>query len=69
MIAGDFYMPMAEQTLWVLERGRIHRRLGNRADATRDFAYVAAIWETADDVLQPLVEEAREAMAELSGER
>jgi hypothetical protein len=69
MIAGDFYIPMAEQTLWVLERGRIHRRLGNREEALRDFSYVAAIWETADDVLQPLVTEAREAAAELSRER
>ncbi len=62
-------IPMAEQALWILERGRIHRRLGNRDEAIRDFSYVAAIWETADDVLQPLVQEARDAVAELTGER
>ena len=62
-------MPYAGQVLWIVERGRIHRRLGHRDEALRDFSYVAGIWETADDVLQPLVQEAREAVAELTAER
>ena len=32
--------------------------VSNREEALRDFNYVAAIWETADDALQPLVKEA-----------
>ena len=44
-------------------------RLGNREEALRDLSYVAAIWKTADNVLQPLVTEAREAVTQLSGER
>ncbi len=68
MVVGNHYVPLPDQILWILERGRIHRRLGNREQALRDYSYVMSIWQNADEVLQPLVAEAREAVAELSGE-
>jgi hypothetical protein len=43
--------PFPGQVLWILERGRIQRRLSDREEALRDFNYVAAIWETTDDLL------------------
>ena len=54
--------------LWYLERARVNETLGRRDEALRDYTYVAQIWHRADAVLQPYVDEAREAMARLSGE-
>jgi len=60
-------LPMPTQVLWILERARVHHRLGNADQALRDYRYVAAIWRHADSVLQPYVEEARTAAAQLAG--
>lgn len=54
--------------LWVLERARVNDRLGNTAEATEAYAYVVSAWRHADPELQPLVDEARRALARLAGE-
>ena len=56
------------QVAWKLERARVNERLGNTEEAIRDYAYVADIWQNADEVLQNFVTEAREAVARLTGE-
>jgi hypothetical protein len=62
-----FATPM--EVLWALERGRVNERLGNREKAVESYSFVAAAWRNADPELQPLVQEAKEALARLSGER
>jgi tetratricopeptide (TPR) repeat protein len=56
-------------TVWALERGRVNERLGNWDKAVESYSFVAAAWRNADPELQPLVEEAKEAVARLTGER
>ena len=53
---------------WQLERARVHDRLGNTDKAIRDYAFVVDVWRHADDLLQPFVTEAREALRRLTGE-
>ena len=55
-------------TAWALERGRVNERLGNREKAVESYSFVAAAWRNADPELQPLVEEAKEAVARLTAE-
>ena len=43
-------------------------RLGNEDEAIEAYAFVADSWRQADPGLQPVVEEARAALARLSGE-
>jgi eukaryotic-like serine/threonine-protein kinase len=54
--------------LGVLEQGRIAERLGERGKATRSYQFVLDAWRRADPELQPLVVEARHALARLTGE-
>jgi serine/threonine-protein kinase len=54
--------------LWVLERARVRERLGDRDEAIRAYAYVADMWQGADPELQPVVQEARAALARLGVE-
>jgi tetratricopeptide (TPR) repeat protein len=51
--------------VWVLERGRVNDRLGNRAKAIRAYRYIAEVWRNADPELQPYVQEARTALRRL----
>jgi hypothetical protein len=53
---------------WVLERARVHDQLGNRNEALTGYQHVADMWRFADPHLQPLVEEARAAIARLQAE-
>jgi eukaryotic-like serine/threonine-protein kinase len=53
---------------WVLQRGRVHERLGNRDQAIDAYRFVADLWRNADPELQPLVQEARTALSRLTGE-
>ncbi len=55
----------ADQVLWAYERAKVAERLGERDQAARDFAYVAAAFQHADSSLQPLVRYSREALARL----
>jgi serine/threonine-protein kinase len=52
----------------VLEQGRIAERLGERDKATRSYQFVVDVWRRADPQLQPLVVEARNALARLTSE-
>ncbi len=61
-------LPLPEFVLASLERGRLHERLGNHARAVEEYAFVADVWRHADDELQPVVEEAREALTRLAAE-
>ncbi len=54
--------------LWALERARVNERLGNAEMAIQDYSYVVDVWRNADDLLQPFVSEAREAVQRLAGE-
>lgn len=60
--------PGPAEVVWVLERARVKERLGDREQALRDYAYVIDVWRHADPLLQPHVEEARQALARLVGE-
>ena len=51
--------------LWHLERGRTFERLGESGAARRAYRTVTELWIHADPDLQPLVAEAREALARL----
>jgi serine/threonine-protein kinase len=59
---------LAGDGFWHLERGRIYERLGDRSGARRAYGTVVDLWRHADPELQPLVAEARDAVARL-GER
>jgi serine/threonine-protein kinase len=54
--------------LGVLEQGRIAEGLGERGKATRSYQFVLDAWRRADPELQPLVVEARNALARLTSE-
>jgi hypothetical protein len=67
LLASNFAMPTV--TAWALERGRVNERLGHPEKAVESYSFVVAAWRNADPELQPLVEEAKEAVARLTGER
>ena len=56
------------RVLWVLERGRVNERLGNKEKAIVAFRYVNDVWRHADPELQPYVEEAKAALKRLAAE-
>jgi len=56
------------RVLWVLERGRVNERLGNKEKAIVAFRYVTDVWRHADPELQPYVEEAKAALKRLAAE-
>jgi len=62
------WAPSTDAIMVELERGRVHERLGNWAEAIRAYSFVVEAWRTADAPLQPLVAEARSALARLAGE-
>jgi hypothetical protein len=55
--------------VWTLERARLSWLAGDRAAATRDYQFVADVWQHADPALQPYVMEAHEALGQLAGDR
>ncbi|NIM52820.1 MAG: protein kinase [Gemmatimonadales bacterium] len=62
------WSPTTDAIVAALERGRVHERLGNREAAIQAYSMVVDAWRNADPPLQPLVEEARSALARLAGE-
>ena len=60
--------PRVSEGLWILERGRVAERLGDRTTAAEAYRWVAGIWRHADPELQPYVAQARAGLARLSGE-
>jgi len=65
----DFGNSTPTEGLWALERGRVNERLGKTDKALEAYSFVAAVWRNADPELQPLVQEAKEGLQRLSGER
>ena len=53
------------KVLWMLDRGRVHQRLGNRAKAIDSYAYVASAWQNPDSELKPYLDEARRGLRAL----
>ena len=64
----DFLAWPALRVMWMMERGRVNERLGARPKAIDAYVFVANAWRKADAPLQPLVAEARRALARLSGD-
>jgi serine/threonine-protein kinase len=62
------YTPGPIEVIWILERARVNDRLGNVEKAVESYSYVMDVWRNADPLLQPQVEEARAALARLTGE-
>jgi serine/threonine protein kinase/tetratricopeptide (TPR) repeat protein len=60
--------PASEAVVAALERGRVHEHMGDREEAITAFSFVVDTWCDADPELQPIVEEAREALTRLTGE-
>ena len=54
--------------VWTMERARVNDRLGNSEAAIRDYSHVVDVWRDADPYFRPVVEEARDALARLTGE-
>jgi hypothetical protein len=54
--------------LWVLERARVREQLGHQKQAIAAYSYVANVWRHADPELQPVVADARAALARLAVE-
>jgi serine/threonine-protein kinase len=65
-IAG--WAPGPAEAVWVLERARVNERLERFEQAVRAYSYVIDVWRNADPLLQPYVEEARQAVARLVSE-
>jgi serine/threonine-protein kinase len=61
-------VPFPSEVLWVLLRGRVAERLGQRDRAIQSYAWVAGMWRNADPELRGYVREAQNARARLSGE-
>jgi eukaryotic-like serine/threonine-protein kinase len=57
------------EVLRALERGRVYERLGDRERAVAGYTLVAEAWRNADPELKVYVEEARAALARLTGEK
>jgi hypothetical protein len=51
-----------------LEGGLLHERLGNREQAITALTFVVDAWRNADPELQPVVDDARAALARLAAE-
>jgi eukaryotic-like serine/threonine-protein kinase len=65
LLARETPEPMVVAVLWMLERGRVFKRLGDRERAISSYRFVADVWAHADPELQPYVAEARRALEEL----
>jgi serine/threonine-protein kinase len=62
-------VPFPMEVLWVLLRGRVAERLGQRDRAIQSYGWVAGMWRNADPELRGYVREAQNARARLIGER
>jgi hypothetical protein len=70
VLDGEFPFPgpTGSHGIWALERARLAEKLGESGKARRWYGYVVALWQNADQELQPLVAEAREALVRLTAE-
>jgi serine/threonine-protein kinase len=60
--------PLIDAVAVALERGLVHERLGNREQAITALTFVVDAWRNADPELQPVVDDARAALARLAAE-
>jgi serine/threonine-protein kinase len=60
--------PVILEPLYALERARVSERLGEHDRAIEAYGFVVRVWRNADPALQPLVSEARDALARLARE-
>jgi len=63
---GPWVMP--SDVLFALELGRVTEQLGDREASIAAYRVVIESWAGADDVLQPVVSEARDAIRRLTGD-
>ena len=61
----DFASVDIGKIVWMLDRGRVNQRLGNRAKAIDSYAYVTSAWQNPDPELKPIVDEARRGLSAL----
>jgi serine/threonine-protein kinase len=61
-------VPFPSEVLWVLLRGRVAERLGERDRAIQAYEWVAGMWRNADPELRPYVREAQNGVARLKNE-
>jgi hypothetical protein len=61
----DFASVDIGKIMWMLDRGRVNQRLGNRQKAIDSFAYVVSAWQNPDPELKPYVDEARRGLSAL----
>jgi tetratricopeptide (TPR) repeat protein len=61
----DFASVDVGKIMWMLDRGRVNQRLGNRAKAIDSYAYVTSAWQNPDPELKPIVDEARRGLSAL----
>jgi hypothetical protein len=73
MVRGDFptatLSTCASEILWVLLRARVGERLGHNDVALSSYSWVAAMWHNPDPELRPFLEEARQGLGRLTGEK
>ena len=67
VLAHEFPLPTPGRVLWMLERGRVAERLGEKAKAIDAYSFVALAWAQADAELRPAVSEARAGLRRLGG--
>jgi hypothetical protein len=66
LLRQRLYTTLTPVEVWIaLHRGRAARRLNDRATAVRSFAFVVDAWGAGDPEVQPMVDEAREALRAL----
>jgi eukaryotic-like serine/threonine-protein kinase len=62
-------VPLPSEVLWVLLRGRVAERLGERDRAIQSYGWVAGMWRNPDPELRGYLREAQNGRARLMGER
>ncbi len=60
--------PHGLEPVWIMERGRVNERLGNREAAIDAYQFAADVWRHADPDLQGSVDEAKAGLARLTAE-
>jgi serine/threonine-protein kinase len=65
VLEQDFLAWPTLRVLWMLERGRVNERLGDRPKAIDAYLYVANAWRAADPPFQPYVAEAKRGIERL----
>ena len=62
----EFAQASPSRIMWMLTRGRVNERLGQKEKAIDSYSFVVSAWERADPELQPVVTEARAGLRRLA---